>query len=165
MARQSAREAYLRKQLADLLRGRVSHPPFDAAVAAFPDERRGAVPKGAPYSAWMLLEHIRAVQSDFLKTIVDPGYRSPAWPAGFWPSDPRPPAQTAWRRSVAAVKADVEAMAALVEDSAVDLSQSRPWMQGWTVGRLAVLAADHLAYHLGEIILLRRLMGIWKVRG
>ena len=165
MARQSAREIYLRKQLSDLLRGRVSHPTFDAAVAGFTADRRGTVPKGAPYSAWMLLEHIRAVQSDFLKTILAPDYRSPAWPQGFWPSDPRPPAPGSWRRSVAAVKVDLEAMAALVEDPAVDLSQSRPWMEGWTVGRLVMLAADHLSYHLGEIILLRRLMGIWKVRG
>jgi hypothetical protein len=165
MPRQSSRETYLRKQLADLLRGRVSHPTFDAALAGFPAARRGAVPKSAPYSAWMVLEHIRAVQSDFLKTITDADYRSPAWPEGFWPSDPRPPTPGSWRRSVAAVKADLEAMAALVEDPGVDLSRSHPWMGGWTIGRLVMLAADHLPYHLGQIILLRRLMGIWKVRG
>jgi hypothetical protein len=156
---------YFRKQLADLLRGRSSHATFDEAVAGFPAERRGTVPRGAPYSAWMLLEHIRGVQSDFLKTIVDADYRSPSWPEGFWPSGPRPPAPGAWRRSVAAVRADLEAMAALVDDPGVDLSKSRPWMEGWTVGRLVVLAADHISYHLGEIVLLRRLMGIWKVQG
>jgi len=155
------RDAFLRKQLADMLRERSSHARIEEATAGFPTERRGTVPAGLPYSAWMVLEHIRTVQWDFLNFCRDPGHVSPPWPGGYWPEDPVPPGEGSWDRSIAALKADLEAMAVLVEDPATDIWVSRPWMDGWTILREVLLSIDHLAYHLGEIVVIRRALGGW----
>ncbi len=155
------RDAFLRKHLADLLRERSSHSTVDEAAGGFPADRRGTVPPGLPYSAWMVLEHIRTVQWDFLDFCRDAKHVSPAWPDGYWPKDPAPPDEGAWERSIASLKADLEAMAALVEDPATDLLESRPWMDGWTILREVMLSIDHLAYHLGEIVIIRRALGAW----
>lgn len=152
----------LRKQLQALLKGGQAHATFDDAVAAFPVDRRGVVPEGLPYSAWQLLEHLRITQRDILdfSDNADGHYQELDWPAGYWPAEKEPPTETAWDESIAAIEADMAKFRKLVETG--DLHTPFPWGSGQNLLREALLIADHDAYHVGELVLLRRLLGIWK---
>ena len=152
----------LRKHVLELLTGKSAHADFDAAVSKFPIKRAGEKPAGAPYSAWQLLEHMRIAQSDILEFTRNPEHVSPAWPEGYWPRTEGPPTDTAWSRSVRAFRADLKAMKDLVADPAGDLLAPIPNGQGQTLLREALLAADHNSHHLGQLIMLRRLLGEWK---
>ncbi|MES1262532.1 MAG: DinB family protein, partial [Acidobacteriota bacterium] len=106
----------LRDQLVKLLDGRGAHADFNQAVADFPAELRGTKPKGAPHSAWELLEHLRIAQGDMLEFSRNPAHRSPAWPSGYWPVSAEPPSRHAWDESIAAFRADLEATQKLIGD-------------------------------------------------
>jgi hypothetical protein len=152
----------LRDQLVALLQGGQAHAGFDATVADLAAEHRGARPKGAPHSAWQLLEHLRIAQWDILEFSRDPKHVSPKWPEGYWPKDPAPPEEKSWDESLAAFRRDNEALKDLVTDPKNDLHAPFSWGDGQTLLREALLAADHNAYHLGQLILVRRLLGAWK---
>jgi hypothetical protein len=152
----------LRKQLAETLKGRGAHADFDAAVAGFPGKRAGEKPEGAPYTAWQLLEHMRIAQWDILEFSRDPKHVSPKWPEGYWPAEPYPPDGGAWRRSVRAFQSDLRALQKLVADPATDLFAPIPHGEGQTLLREALLAADHNSYHVGQLIVLRKMMGLWN---
>ena len=152
----------LRKELDRLLAGKGAHADFDAAVADFPSKLRGVKPQGAPYSAWELLEHLRIAQWDMLEFSRDPKHISPAWPAGYWPKTSAPDSAAAWNRSVKIVQRDLAAMRKLVLDSESDLFTPFAHGEGQTLLREAMQMADHNAYHVGELIFLRRLLGAWK---
>jgi uncharacterized damage-inducible protein DinB len=152
----------LRQHVLDLLRGRNAHVDFDATVADFPSKQRGAKHPGAPHTAWQLLEHLRIAQRDILEFSRNPKHVSPAWPAGYWPKTEAPPNAAAWNNSLRSFRADLKAMARLVADKKTNLYAPIPHGTGQTVLREALLLADHNAYHLGQIILLRRLLGAWK---
>lgn len=151
----------LRDHLLYLLGGGGAHADFEATVAGLPAELRGTKPPGAPHSPWQLLEHLRLAQWDILEFSRDAQHVSPPWPEGYWPESEAPPDDGAWARSVAAFRADLEAMKALVADPASDLHARIPHGDGQTLLREALLVADHNAYHLGQLVLVRRLLGAW----
>lgn len=152
----------LRKHLLDLLGGGGAHVSFDHAVADFPAMLRGRSVPGVPYTAWSLIEHLRIAQWDILEFSRNPKHVSPEFPAGYWPSGHTPPNAAAWKRSIAAFHADLAAMTRLVKDRANDLFTPFPHGDGQTLLREALLAADHNAYHIGQIVILRRQLGAWK---
>jgi hypothetical protein len=152
----------LRKQLVEVLEGRGAHPDFDSAVAGFPVKRAGEKPAGAPHTAWQLLEHLRIAQWDILEFSRNPKHVSPKWPEGYWPSKEAPPGKAAWSKSVRAFRADLKAMQKLVTDPNRDLFAPIPHGEGQSLLREALLVADHNAYHIGQLVLLRRLLGEWS---
>src|SRR5438445_12825490 len=151
----------LREHLLDLLRGGGAHLNFDAAVADLPPELRGARPAGVPHTPWRLLEHMRIAQWDILEFARNPKHVSPKFPEGYWPDSDAPPDAGAWDKSVAAFQADHQAMCDLVSNPATDLFARIPHGEGQTVLRQALLIADHNAYHLGQLVAVRRALGAW----
>ncbi len=152
----------LRAELDRLLSGRGAHADFAAAVNDFPAKLRGVRPAGSPHSAWELLEHLRLAQWDMLEFSRDPKHVSPDWPAGYWPSSAEPENAAAWEHSVHLFERDLKAMRKLVADPESDLFTPFPHGDGQTLLREALQLADHNAYHVGELIFLRRLLGAWK---
>ena len=151
----------LRQHLLDLLRGRNAHADFDAVLADFPSRQRELKPPGAPHSAWQLLEHMRIAQSDILEFSRDGKHKSPPWPEGYWPKAETPPSAASWNNSLRSFRADLKAMAKLVGDKRTDLFAKIPHGTGQTILREALLTADHNAYHVGQIVLVRKLLGEW----
>jgi hypothetical protein len=147
--------------LHELLRGGHAHGTFEDVVDHWPEGLRGTLPTGAAHTAWQLVEHLRICQSDILEFSRSASHVSPKFPEGYWPTSPAPPEASAWDRSVAAFRADREAMEALVADPATDLLARIPHGDGQTILREALMLADHNAYHLGQLVLLRRLLGAW----
>jgi hypothetical protein len=151
----------LGRHLVEVLDGGHAHATFDAAVADLPPKLRGARPEGVPHTPWRLLEHLRIAQWDILEFSRNPKHVSPEWPGGYWPKEDAPPDAKSWEASVKAFKADLEAMKALVLDPAVDLFAKIPHGDGQTILRQALLVADHNAYHIGQLIIVRRALGAW----
>ena len=152
----------LREHLVKLLRGGSAHVDFDAAIKGLPAALRGKRPKGAPHSPWEILEHLRIANWDILDFSRNKDYVALKWPDDYWPRTPKPPSANAWSKSVRAFRHDLSAMCALVSDPSVDLFARIPHGDGQTIMREAVVVADHNAYHLGELVLVRRLLGAWK---
>ena len=164
MKTQEAGPDELRKQLVALLDGGQAHATFEQAVADFPVELRGVAPEGLPYSAWQLLEHMRITLLDILNFSAPPtgGYHGLKWPDAYWPKEAVPASAEAWERSVASVRSDLEKFKKLILKPGADLEKAFLWGNGQNLLREALLIADHQAYHLGELIVLRRLLGAWK---
>jgi len=156
-----AADTALRAQLAALLDWSDAHAGFDAAVKGIPPTLRGAVPAGWEYSAWQLVEHIRLAQADILEFCVNPKYKEKKWPDDYWPRDARPKNTAAWTASIAAYRRDLKALQRLAADRAIDLFAAIPHGDGQTYLREILLVADHTAYHVGQIILVRRALDIW----
>ncbi len=154
-------DASLRQHLLGLLAGGHAHAGFDTAIRDISPALRGLRPKGAAHSPWEILEHLRIAQWDILEFSRDPAHQSPDWPGGYWPATPAPPDEKAWDKSVRAFRRDLKAMCDLVADPAADLYAKIPHGDGQTILREALLLADHNAYHLGELVLVRRLLGAW----
>ena len=157
-----ANDTALREHLVKLMKGGWAHLDFDAAIKGLPVELRGKQPKGSPYSVWQLMEHLRIAQWDILEFSRDAKHMSPAWPEGYWPEKPAPANPAAWSKSVKAVKSDLDEMCELVSNPSTDLYAAIPHGTGQTILREAMLVADHNAYHLGQIVLVRKLLGAWK---
>jgi hypothetical protein len=156
-------QAPLREQLVALLQKGQAHSTFDEAIKGFPADLRGTVPPNLPYSAWQLLEHLRITQRDILDFSAPPtgGYHPIEWPDGYWPKSPQPPSAHAWDESIAAIHRDLKTFIALIEKPSSDLYKPFRWGDGQNLLREALLIADHNAYHLGELIVLRRMLGAW----
>jgi len=152
----------LRQQIAKYLDWQEAHADLSAAVTDFPAELRGLVPEGFPYSGWQLLEHIRIALWDMVEFSRDARHKSPAWPEGYWPKAAAPPSAKAWDQSVKAIQEHLEEMRELVRDPKRDLLAPLPHGSGQTLLREALLIADHNAYHLGQLVLVRRALGVWK---
>jgi DinB superfamily len=152
----------LRQQLIKVLEGSEAHAEFDAAVADMPFALQGKIPKGAEHSPWQELEHLRIAQWDIFEFAVNPKHKSPEFPAGYWPGNSAPADEAAWEKSAQAFRADRKRFAEVLSDDATDLFAKIPHGNGQTILRQALTAADHNAYHLGQLILLRRLLGAWK---
>ena len=152
----------LRQHVLDLLRGHNAHTDFDTVMADFPSRLRGVKPTGTAHTGWQLLEHMRIAQWDILEFSRDPKHKSPAWPEGYWPKTEAPPAAASWNNSLRSFRADLKAMAKLVGDKKTDLFAKIPHGSGQTILREALLIADHNSYHLGQMVVLRRLLGAWK---
>jgi DinB superfamily len=157
--------ASLREHLIYLLKGGGAHVNFDKAIAGLPPELRGAKAPSVPHTPWRLLEHMRIAQWDILEFTRNPKHVSPPWPEGYWPAGDAPPDAGAWDRSVAAFRADLRAMQDLVAAPSTDLFAPLPHGEGQTPLREALLIADHNAYHLGQLVVVRRLLGAWREEG
>lgn len=152
----------VRHHLLWLLDGGNAHVTFPGAVAELKETLRGRKPRGLPYTPWQQVEHMRIVQWDILEYIRIPGHVSPRWPEGYWPP-PAPSQPGAWDKSIRAFKADLRALKTLVADPTTSLTAQIPHAQrGHTILREILLVADHNAYHLGQLIVLRRLLGDWR---
>jgi hypothetical protein len=156
-----ANETLLRQHVVYLLNSKGAHADFEAAIRDLPVNLRGERPKGAAHSPWEVLEHLRIAQWDILEFSIDSKHKSPEWPGGYWPKNPAPASETEWNSSVESFLKDRKAMCDLVADESTDLFQTIPHGDGQTILREALLTADHNAYHLGELVLLRRLLGAW----
>ena len=155
-------EKGLREEVRFLLQGGRAHVSFEKAVANLADELRGKKPRAAPYTPWQQLEHMRIAQWDILEYIRNPQHVSPAWPEGYWPAKAAP-SRTEWAKSVKAFQADRQALLDLAADPSIDLLAQVPHdANGPTILQELLLVADHTAYHLGELVLLRWLLGAWK---
>ncbi len=155
-------EERLREHLLELLRGGGAHLDFEAAVADLPPALRGQRPRGVGHTPWRLVEHLRIAQWDILEFSRSAEHVSPEFPAGYWPPSDAPPDDQAWDASLAAFRADLQAMQKLVADPSVDLFTPIPHGDGQTILREALLVADHNAYHLGQLIVVRRALGAWN---
>jgi len=152
----------LRKHLLELLDGGNAHANFDQVIEGLPARSRGEIPQGLAHSAWMLLEHMRISQWDILDFSRNANYKALKWPADYWPKNPAPTDALAWEKSIERFHNDLEAMKKIVSDPKTDLFAKIPWGEGQTILREAMLIADHNSHHLGQVIDLRRLLGVWK---
>jgi hypothetical protein len=152
----------LREHVIYLLKGGGAHAAIDDAIRDFPPASRGIKVVGFPHTAWMLLEHVRLAQWDILEYSRNGAHVSPAWPKGYWPKSEAPPTEIAWDESVASFQEDLRAVEELVADPKTDLYAKIPWSDGHTILREVLLVADHNAYHVGQLVMLRRILGAWQ---
>ena len=150
-------------QLLTLLNDGQAHATFEAAIKDFPADDRGKVPANLPYSAWQILEHLRIAQKDILDFCAPPtgGYHPLQWPEAYWPKTAEPQTAHAWDHTIAAIRSDLKKFEALLTRPNADLYKPFLWGNGQNLLREALLIADHNAYHLGELIVIRRLLGNW----
>ena len=162
MNRQPSRSSdnALREHLLKLLEGKEAHADFDAAIGDWPVQLAGAKVANFPHTAWMLLEHMRIAQWDILEFSRNPKHVSPKWPEGYWPASEAPPNEKAWTTAIAEFKRDMRTMEQLAANRRSDLFAKFPWGDGKTLLREALLLADHNSYHLGQLVMLRKCMGI-----
>ncbi len=151
----------LREHLVYLLKGGGAHVHFTDAIEGFPEAKRGAFIEGLPHTGWQLLEHVRIAQWDILEFSRDPKHVSPGFPEGYWPKTPVPPDESAWEKSVQAFQHDLQEMIKLVKNPRTDLYAKIPHGDGQTILRETLVLADHNAYHLGQLVDLRRVLGAW----
>jgi len=153
-------EEALREELLNFLSKSGAHVDYAKALKGFPLEAAGKRPKGVPYSAWQLLEHIRIAQADILEFVSKKNYKEKAWPENYWPKNPAPPSEDAWDKSLGGFQRDRKKLIALLKAS----SPLEPiaFADNKTLMREILLVVDHTAYHLGELVLLRRILGNWE---
>jgi len=147
-------------ELINLLQGGGAHATFKEAVKGLPAEMRGVKTDKLPYSIWQIVEHIRIAQWDMLEFSRDGEHESPKWPDEYWPKETEPASDAAWRRSIKQIESDLEEFISLLKNE--NLYARIPHGDGQTILREALQIADHTAYHTGEIIVIRRLLGVWK---
>lgn len=150
----------LRAQLVKLLDSEDAHVGFDAAVDGLPAKLRGVRPIGFEHSAWEVLEHLRLAQHDILSFCVDREYHEMKWPDQYWPPSGAPPDDHAWDASIAAFRRDRDALKKLAREA--DLFAKVPNGDAQTFLRELLLAADHAAYHVGQLVDVRRALGAWR---
>jgi len=152
----------LRNELIKLLQKSDAHAGFDKAVTGVPAAKMGIRPTGLPHSAWELLEHIRLAQRDILEFSTSAKYQPRNWPDDYWPKAPKPKSAAEWEQSVQAILADRKAFIRLLKNPDRDLYEPFAWGDGQTLLHEALLIADHNAYHVGELVLVRQALGAWK---
>lgn len=158
----SDHDSALRQHLVELLKGGSAHAKFEDAVADWPEALRGRRAETFPHTAWQLLEHMRIAQADILDFSRNAEYEELTFPDDYWPHHEAPPNKTAWDESIAAFQRELKAVQDLVSSAKTDLYARIPWGSGQTVLREALLVADHNAYHLGQLVALRRALGAWN---
>jgi uncharacterized damage-inducible protein DinB len=152
-----------REIVASALDWEQAHASLDSAVHELPPDLRGRRPSGAPYSIWELLEHIRRAQRDLLDFVRDPDYRHDLeWPDDYWPDAPEPTSEAAWDECLTAIRRDREELRRWTVETGVDLTAQIPHGTGQTYLRTVLVAVDHAAYHVGQIVLVRKLLGAWE---
>jgi hypothetical protein len=155
-------DSQLRQHLVKLLKGGDAHANFDTAIGNFPVGLRSKRPEDVEHSPWEVLEHLRIAQWDILEFSRNPQHKSPEFPVGYWPSTQAPPDGDAWDKSAEAFRKDLQAFCDFVSDESTDLFARIPHGDKQTILREVLVAADHTSYHLGELILLRRILGAWQ---
>jgi DinB superfamily len=151
----------LREHLVNLLKGGGAHVHFMDAIDGFPEAKRGAFMEGMRHTGWQLLEHVRIAQWDILEFSRNAKHVSPGFPEGYWPKTPVPPDDQSWDKTVKAFQHDLQEMIKLVKNPKTDLFAKIPHGDGQTVLREALTLADHNAYHLGQLVDVRRALGAW----
>lgn len=154
-------ETVFRAQLVELLRGGEAHIKAEAALANVSPQSRNLHPAAGVHSVWEELEHLRIAQEDILRYTIDASWETPNWPEGFWPGSTQGVTDEMWNASVGGFFADLDEVITLVQDEKVDLTATIPHGEGRTYLREILLVADHNAYHLGQIVQARKLLGDW----
>ena len=147
----------VRQRLVYTLQGKGAHLDYKSVLVDFPAKYRGKTFPGLPYTAWQLLEHLRIAQWDILEFSKDEKHVSPKWPEGYWPPETSPPDEQAWDNSVQRFLTDLKSMQELVSDPDNNLYQKIPHGNGQNILREAILVIDHNAYHLGQLVMLRKI--------
>ena len=150
------------KSLKESLKGGQAHASFEDALKHLPAKLRGVVPENMPYSIWQLVDHIRITQWDILEFSRNPKHKSPSWPDEYWPKKPEPKSDEEWHDAIAQIKSDTKEFITLLEEPDADLFAPFPHGDGQHLFREALLIIDHTSYHVGEIIVIRRLLNAWK---
>jgi len=153
--------AALVTELIQLLTAGNAHATFEQAIAELPPSVRNQAVPEVPYTIWHLVEHLRIAQADILEFCVNPDYVAPEWPASYWPNKTVPVDEAGWQAALKAIRQDQQQFIDLLEDPTTDLFTPLPHGDGQNLFREALLIGDHAAYHVGEIILLRRMLGVW----
>ncbi|MFN2149800.1 MAG: DinB family protein [Anaerolineales bacterium] len=154
-------ERVAREQASALLRGGNAHMTFDQAVADFPLDRINEHPPNVEYTIWHLVEHLRITQWDILNFVIDPDHISPKWPEGYWPAQDAIATEADWNATLQRFREDLGSLQDLAADCGRSLTDDLPHAPGYTLLRELLLAADHNAYHIGELGILRQVMGTW----
>lgn len=162
MKQSMKKQKLLPEHLVELLNGGLAHVDLESAIKDWPAKLQGVKPEGAAHSAWEVLEHMRLAQWDILEFTRNPKHVSPEFPGGYWPKTQAPPQAKAWDKSKEAFRSDLKTMIKLVQSKSADFFTPLAHGSGQTLLREALLLADHNAYHLGELLVLRRLLGAWK---
>jgi hypothetical protein len=161
MAQKSATEfSSFRKELIAHLTEGHAHATYEAAVKDFPANLRGVRSHDLPHSAYQLVEHIRIAQWDIVEYALDPKHKSPDFPDGYWPKSPEPPDSKAWDKSISSFHEDRKKLVAALERA--DLFAPMPHADNQSLASKTILLIDHNSYHLGQLVLLRRLLGAWS---
>ncbi|HKT12070.1 MAG TPA: DinB family protein [Candidatus Angelobacter sp.] len=147
-----------RQHVINLLTKAEAHLDVRSELKDFPVELRGRKPPGAPHTPWQLLEHMRIAQWDILEFTLNAKHTSPKWPEEYWPGTGVPPDSKAWDNSVKQFLADLESLCNMVNDPRYELTAAIPHGDGQTYLREALLVADHNAYHLGQLVIVRRIL-------
>lgn len=151
----------LKKALLYYLEHPHTHVSLADAVRNFPLGFMNKKPKGVPYSFWQLLEHIRLTQRDIVDFLQNSDYKEPEWPRGYWPAPGSKATKAMWSKTVNAFEKDFQALKKIVKNPKKDLL-AMDAAKGSQVFRGAMQIMDHNGYHLGEFVLMRRTMGIWR---
>ena len=151
----------IREHLKELLSWNSAHAEYERVVRNIPPKLRGACPGDVPYSLWQLLEHVRLAQRDILDFCTSGDYTSPQWPDDFWPAETSPSQREDWQQSIASYRRDRQSLVDLVMDRSINLMDMIPHGEGQTYFREIILVADHTAYHVGQMVVVRRMLGIW----
>lgn len=153
----------LRQELVRLLNPGGAHASFDEAITGIPKKYYGMPVEGIPYTLWRILQHMRISQHDILDYITNPEYVEPVWPDDYWPQEKAPPSDAAWKNSVKQCQKDLQTLIKLVQNPKTKILEPIPHLpEGPTILREILLVADHNSYHIGQIILLRGMLGIWE---
>jgi len=152
----------LREKLVDLMRGGEAHVKAKAALEGISRQFRSVPPAANIHSVWEELEHMRLAQEDILRFTIDPSWQSPEFPEGYWPPKTESVTDEMWDASIKGFFADLEEFVTLIQDSRVDLTSQFTHGEGRTYLRQILLTADHNAYHLGQIVQARKLLGDWQ---
>jgi hypothetical protein len=152
----------VRSRLAPAIHGHGAHLSFDDAVADFPTDLRNERPPNVGYTFWAQLEHIRIAQWDLLQYATDPNHQSPEWPKNYWPAETERADDEAWNATISRYQEDRDRLVALIQDKSVNLLEPVEHMGGRSIMRACVLVIDHTAYHLGEFVMGRQILGHWK---
>ena len=155
-------EQALREQLLKVIDWEEAHVPFDRAVKGIPPSMRGVVPNGWEHSAWQLVEHIRIAQADILEFSITAKYNAKKWPDDYWPKASAPRNAAAWSTSIAEIREDRKKLQQLAKNPRIDLTAEIPHGTGQTYLREILLVAAHNSYHIGQIVSLRKQLGMWK---
>ncbi len=151
----------LRKQIVASFHDEHVHAGFEKIFARISPEQRGAKPAGQPFTLWRILEHLRLCVGDFLDYCRVPGYVEPPFPVGYWPETDAPPDEAAWETSLAGFRSSMRELETLILNPSTDLFSPIAGGDGRTILRQALACLDHNAYHLGQAVLLRKLLEIW----
>ena len=149
-------------ELTDLIKGGNAHVTLGEALSGIPSHMRTTIPDKLPYSIWQLVEHIRIAQEDIVDFSLSRDYKALIWPDEYWPEPTDDVSDEQWDNSVKEIEDGQQRFFRLLQDEEKDLFSPLPWGSGQNIVREAMLIADHNSYHIAEIVVARRLLGIWK---